>query len=32
VTFAADKAGVFRFYCSAHMPSMMGELVVMAKN
>jgi hypothetical protein len=32
VTFVADKAGVFRFYCSAHMPSMMGELVVMAKN
>jgi hypothetical protein len=32
VTFVADKAGIFRFYCSAHMPSMTGELVVMAKN
>jgi hypothetical protein len=30
-TFVADKAGIFRFYCSAHMPSMTGELVVMAK-
>jgi hypothetical protein len=30
-TFVADKAGIFRFYCSAHLPSMMGELVVMEK-
>jgi hypothetical protein len=32
VTFVADTAGIFRFYCSAHMPSMIGELVVMARN
>jgi Cupredoxin-like domain len=31
VTFTADKAGVFRFSCGAHMPSMTGELVVMPK-
>jgi hypothetical protein len=31
VTFTADKAGIFRFNCGAHMPSMTGELVVMPK-
>jgi hypothetical protein len=30
-TFVADKAGIFRFDCGAHMPSMTGELVVMPK-
>jgi plastocyanin len=30
VTFTADKAGVFKILCDAHMPAMQGELVVLA--
>ncbi len=29
VTFTADKAGVFRFQCGIHQPSMTGELIVL---
>ena len=29
VTFTADKAGIFRFVCSVHSPSMTGTLVVL---
>lgn len=29
VTFKADRAGVFRFYCDHHKPWMSGELVVL---
>jgi len=29
VTFVADKAGIFRFLCSVHQPSMTGQLVVL---
>jgi hypothetical protein len=31
VSFTADKAGVFPIVCAMHKPSMVGELVVMAK-
>ncbi len=31
VTFTADEAGTFRFFCSVHQPSMQGELVVLAR-
>jgi hypothetical protein len=31
VTFVASKAGVFGFVCSAHRPSMTGELIVLPK-
>ncbi len=29
LTFTADKAGVFRFVCHAHQPSMTGTLIVL---
>jgi heme/copper-type cytochrome/quinol oxidase subunit 2 len=29
VTFTADKAGVFKFRCGVHQPSMVGELIVL---
>lgn len=29
VEFTADKAGIFRFVCSAHAPAMTGSLVVL---
>ncbi len=29
VTFTADKPGIFRIICSAHQPSMTGQLVVL---
>ena len=29
VTFTADKAGVFKFHCGIHQPSMVGELIVL---
>jgi heme/copper-type cytochrome/quinol oxidase subunit 2 len=29
LTFTADKAGVFRFVCHAHLPSMTGTLIVL---
>lgn len=29
VSFTADKAGVFRFRCGVHQPSMTGELIVL---
>jgi plastocyanin len=28
-TFAADHAGIFEFYCVHHIPSMVGQLVVL---
>ena len=31
VTFKADKAGVFKINCGVHQPSMVGELVVLAR-
>lgn len=31
MTFIADKAGVFPIECASHPPSMVGELVVLAK-
>lgn len=31
VSFTADKAGVFPIVCATHKPSMVAELVVMAK-
>jgi plastocyanin len=30
VKFTADKAGVFRFRCGVHEPSMTGELIVLS--
>ena len=30
VTFTADKAGIFKIICDAHLPSMQSELVVLA--
>ncbi|MBI5082898.1 MAG: cupredoxin domain-containing protein [Chloroflexi bacterium] len=32
VTFTADKAGVFKINCGAHLPSMTAELIVLPKN
>jgi plastocyanin len=32
VSFKADKPGVFRIYCSAHHPSMHGELIVLPRS
>ena len=29
ITFTADKAGVFRFYCAYHLPTMTGQLLVL---
>jgi nitrous-oxide reductase len=29
VTFTADQAGVFQYYCKYHLPTMTGQLVVM---
>jgi len=31
VTFLADNIGIFGFVCSAHQPSMNGELIVLPK-
>lgn len=31
VKFVADKAGIFRILCDAHLPSMTGQLVVLAR-
>jgi plastocyanin len=31
VTFDADKAGIFRIVCPVHLPSMVGQLVVLPK-
>ncbi len=31
VTFTADKAGTFRFFCAVHQPPRQGELVVLAR-
>lgn len=31
VIFTADKAGVFRIICQAHLPSMIGQLVVLPR-
>ncbi len=28
ITFTADKAGVFQFHCTYHLPTMSGELIV----
>jgi plastocyanin len=28
-TFVASHAGIFQFYCKYHIPSMVGELVVL---
>ncbi len=30
VTFTADKAGIFKIICDTHLPSMRGDLVVLA--
>ena len=30
ITFTADKAGVFPIICAAHLPSMVGQLVVLS--
>ena len=32
VTFVADKPGVFSLQCGTHLPSMVGELIVLAGN
>ncbi|MBI3859075.1 MAG: cupredoxin domain-containing protein [Thaumarchaeota archaeon] len=29
ITFTASQAGVFRFYCAYHLPTMTGQLVVL---
>ena len=29
ITFVADQAGVFSFYCSYHQPTMNGQLIVL---
>ncbi len=31
VEFKADKTGIFRFVCQAHLPSMTGEIVVLPR-
>ncbi len=31
VTFTADKAGIFKIACGAHLPTMQGELIVLAR-
>ena len=31
VTFEADRAGIFRFVCHTHEPTMTGQLVVLAE-
>lgn len=30
ITFTATQAGMFRFYCTYHLPTMSGQLVVLA--
>ena len=30
ITFTANQAGTFRFYCSFHLPTMTGQLIVLA--
>ena len=32
ITFTASQAGVFRFYCSYHQPTMNGQLIVLPTN
>lgn len=29
ITFTASQAGVFRFYCAYHLPTMTGQLIVL---
>jgi len=32
VKFKADKVGVFKFQCTAHQPTMVGELIVLPRS
>ena len=30
ITFVANQAGIFQFYCKYHLPTMVGQLVVLS--
>lgn len=32
ITFVADKPGVFQYYCTYHLPTMVGELIVLPRS